>query len=619
MGGTASHVLNSYFNASDEAEKINVENTTFDYSTLDDYTKNEIAKFIENKRFKTLDVQDDFATKIKNKELEAEKLIPMCLELYDILENNLPLKTNKGTTKKKFFVNPKFDESQVKQQLTIVNTDRPFQKLEKNLYPIPVQTTQMNMSTITVNEFDESFGNILIKRDMMGINKKVFKYMSPYMKQRFVNVYDEILKDLSNVNDISIGKGSYIYKDGTHGPTDKITSFRQIISLPNAVNHFHRILNNRLANYLIANKYVDTNIQKGGIAGSRFAIFEQYFKIKNVFKSANKNNKTVAVLFLDISNAFGNLNLENLYNVLEEYYVDKKFIDYLKEYYNTFQFYIDCGNIKTDTYKWSSGLVQGCSMSPLLFILALNYVLRYLDNTFKTTHGYQINPTTNILLTAFIDDIAIICDNVTHLNEVYTRLVELFTKLGLPINKNKSGIMTVNDNTPTTSMLLNDISKVNVYKYLGEYVSCDGSNSQSYTHFLRQITKRMVAIDNKKVPNTDKIAVFDSYLIPWIQRKTMAMYDLNNKNRLKIVSLVKPYLQKWNYVDYDNVVIFSKIDSVVSNSNDEIVNNIEYEFEDEDNYDESISLSNHFMRDNDITFDYNQINDNTVLELQLDM
>jgi hypothetical protein len=623
--------LVSYYSSkpqNDEISGLNVSNFdkntdgTFDpvnFSNLDEFTKEQIIEYIKTLKPKNLNLPNDYAERLKDFEIENTDLIPMCIELYQKLLDTFgeykPSSEKSKKVQKMFFVRGKFDPNDVKKSIEspVENISTPI-KMADIFLPQP-SIVFMKNDDITVTEFTDSFSNILSKKDMMGVNKKVLKEMPTYLKVRFVNTLNKMMNDLTIVDKNSLGKASYIYKTSKRGPTNDINSFRQIISIPNSINHFHRILGLRLSNYMHINKFIDTNIQKGGVTGQKYAIFEQFYKIKNVLKHANKEKKSCAILFLDISNAFGNLDLQNLYTILEGYHVDKNFINYLKEFYSKFEYYVDTAGIKTETFKWKNGLVQGCSMSPLLFVIALNYILKYIDDEFKDTHGYDFG-SVKILLTAFVDDICIICKNAESAEIVYNKLNELLKMLGLPINKSKSAIMTVNDYSPMNSELAN-IQKVNSYKYLGEYITNDGTCTESYIQFLIGISRKLKTLDLKtKMTNSDKLEIFNKIIVPWVQRKTMAMYDLKLNNRLKIISVIKRYLEKWG--SDGSVNIFTNVLSIINDSDDNIISGVKFEDPEFDaELEDNIDVANYVLKNSNIKIEYSQIDDEFEIDATL--
>lgn len=614
--------IDNVFDAFDET-KVNNTPQEVDFDHLDEITKEELINYIKLLKPKNITLPDNFMEKMKDIELENTNLIPMCIELYqkmiDLFGEFKPQAKDMGKTqikKKQFFVRPKFTVDDVKKTINgpVVNISTP---LDEHLITIPASTVSMKADDISVTEFTDSFtANVLTKKDMIGISKKLLKDMPQYLKVRFVNAFNQTLKDLSRVDKLSVGKASYIYKANKHGSTSDINSFRQIVSISNSVNQLHRILGIRVANYLQANNYIDSSIQKGSVGGQKFSIFEQFYKVKNVLKHANKNKKSCAVLFLDVSNAFGNLNLENLCKILDLYGVNKDFIQYLKEFYSKFQYYVDTNNIKTDTFKWKDGLIQGCSLSPLLFITALNYILTSIDKDYKNLCGYAVSDTVKILLTAFVDDICIICKDVASLEVVYKRLSELLKMLGLPVNKGKCAVMVVNDPTQSNGDL-SQIQKVNVFKYLGEYVSSDGSSTESYVQFLKGASRRLANLDSKKVDNKIKIEVFNKCMLPWIQRKMLAMYDISATNRLKIVSIIKPYFEKWGHNDLIN--IFSNVSTILNESKDNIISKVDFESEDFDEVlQNDVDIANYVMKDANIKLSYSEIDDDFKIDTEMD-
>lgn len=589
---------------------------TKNYSEYDSYSKKQLVDYIQGLNPQHIQLDDDFITKLKNIELENTTLTPMALELYEKLYNILgkykPL-DNKKFKKKIFFVKPKFDGSQIKKyadELKPLNTILP---LDTSLMVIPASTVSLKIEDITLEEYNNSFNNILMKKDMMGITKKILRDMPTYIKLRFINTYNKILTNNNLAKNIAIGKGSFIYKIAKAGAVTDINSFRQIISIPNSVNQFHRILTIRLTNYILTNKYMNTDIQKGGISGLKFAILEQVYKVKNVLKHANKNNKSCAILFLDITNAYGNLNRASLCKILQAYHVDNKFINYFNSFYDNLEYYANTDGNLSGPFRWKDGLIQGCSMSPLLFITALNYILNYMDTQYKNLFGYEIN-TNKILLTAFVDDICLITRDAASCEFIYNKITELLKSIGLPISKDKTTIMVVNDKIPETSTL-NQFKKVSVVKYLGEYISSDGTATESYNQFIKFLARKLISIDKKNTSSETKIKLYQSYIAPWAQRKSLAMYDIKSTDRLKIVAIIKEYLTKWGHTDVSD--IFSDITNIIKESKDSVISNTKFDLDKTDDLDD-IEIANYVLKDSNIKLEYNQIDDDFELDLELE-
>ena len=82
------------------------------------------------------------------------------------------------------------------------------------------------------------------------------------------------------------------------------------------------------------------------------------------------------------------------------------------------------------------------------------------------------------------------------LEVVYGKLKELLTTLGLPINMSKCAIISVNDTTVASGELQN-IQKVNNFKYLGEYISKDGSSTESYIQFIKNLSSLREYLKNE--------------------------------------------------------------------------------------------------------------------------
>lgn len=609
-------------------------NSNISCHDLDQCSKHDILEYIRKTNVKKIALPDNFKGDSEEIELDNVNLIPMIVELYEKLYEKFGEykpepdtdNTKKPVGKKMFYIKPQFDSSSITiqgEELTKILNDLPeISKEEFNFYNFAKPTTQFNTGKITLEEFEAAFNDPTGSKDMTGMSKRLLKSLPTYLKLRLINCFNDILTnaknlpDMENIDDydtdvydnqinsianIAFGKITYVYKEAKGGPKDDINSYRKIMTIPVVVNHFHRILSLRLSDFFSKNKLLDTTIQKGGISGQKLSVLQQIVKVKNVIKHANKNKSKCALLFLDVRDAFGSINRDALSIILEKYGVDNSFINYFETFYDNFQYYVKQGNLECDELDWGTGIVQGCPLSPILFVSALNFAIRYLDDTFKQTHGYQIIQDINVLLAAFVDDLVIISKSKESLVEVYNKLVEVFKLLGLHLNSEKSGIMLIGYSPEEMKQFqLDNIPQLKSYKYLGANLTDDGSNIGSYKKFFKLLSTRLNLLDAKIKDNTVKIEQFHKIIVPWITRQLAIMYDLNKQEKIKLVYCIKGFQTKWK--DDKIVHLFTDIEKIMKEEGDDVVK----KFELNDFESENITLSDDCDYDVDISkYTYN--------------
>lgn len=595
-----------------------------EFVDLDELSLDELINYIQNKKFKKLDIPDNFTELIKDVKLDNIGLIPLVIEFYNKVsklitdvpaQNNYKQKIN--VSKFNRYIKPTFGPTTVIENKNSIIKNMKINEnlnIQLNLDNVQKPITIFNHCKIDIVEFTDCFSEIISKIDMLGISKKMLLDMPLYHKIRIINNYNKII-DGEYDDNICFGRASYMYKNSKNGPKDDIDSFREIIMIPTVINHFHRIFAKRLEKYLKVNNYIDFDIQKGAVSGIKYPCLEQIIKVKEIVKDANKNKKSACLLFLDITNAFGSLNRKRLFEIMEKYYIDIKFIDYVRYYYDNFRYYATAGigekSWSTPLMNFNEGLVQGCPLSPILFVLAMNYILKYLNAQYMKEYGYELNNEQHILFTAYMDDICIITKNMQSLELIYNKIKFLLDCLGMKLNQQKSVIMQINCNVNT----FDNIPIKNNIKYLGEYITNDGTIAESFETFLTDLKKKLLIIHKKKIGNEVKLSFFSKLMLPWIQRKMLVMYDLDMNNRLKLITIIKKYIRLWNFKDH--IKIFSFLTDIVSSSTDTILNKIKFDEIYDKNLINNIDLANCIINDSNIDFSYGTINkspDVTILD-----
>lgn len=554
-----------------------VSETITDYKKFDSISKDNLISYLKNLNPKKLSIDNTFTEKMKSLELYNSTIIPMNIELYhhmkNVCEEYIP-PINKSFKK---YVKPEFTKESLKTSVdnssNFINFD--YKTIEHLYEPSPIGYV-FNDIDITENEFNNSFSDPTDKKDIMGISKRMIANLPTYHKTRLINAFNDMYNTGENICNTSFGSASFAYKDSKKGSKDSIDSYRKIIAIPNIMSHIHRILSLRLYNHLEKNMILDQDIQKGSVPGQKCPLLQQIIKVKSVINNCKTtNNKKAAVLFLDISDAFGSINRESLFYILRKYSVGEKFINYIDNYYKNFSYFVKNKDLDIENIKWKDGLVQGCPLSPILFITVINFVLTYLNNKYKNSLGFSFPNNVNMLFSAYIDDICIVVNDKDKLAIIYNELIAIFKNIGLNINSRKSGVMLVGY-TPEeiSSFKLDNVPLVTKYTYLGANIS-SVNNNFAINDFNKELYGRLRFVDNRAVSDSDKCAKLHKFIIPWVTRQMANMFDISTFDKNNILNIVLSFQKKWN--DETHIDIFPDIKGLIEVCSDAILTNFTIE------------------------------------------
>jgi hypothetical protein len=142
--------------------------------------------------------------------------------------------------------------------------------------------------------------------------------------------------------------------------------------------------------------------------------------------------------FVDFSQAYDSINRNKLWRNLEEFEIPTKLIQLIKECNSNTACEVKFRNQLSESFDVNSGLRQGDALSPLLFNLTLEKVVRTMPayQDMKILGEYSIH--------AYADDIVVMGNTRI---EVTTKTDDLFkaaNSMGLKVNQDKTNYMVVN-------------------------------------------------------------------------------------------------------------------------------------------------------------------------------
>jgi hypothetical protein len=209
---------------------------------------------------------------------------------------------------------------------------------------------------------------------------------------------------------------------------------------------------------------------------------EQIFTLRNILEQSAEWQRQVYIMFVDYEKAFDSLHRDSLWRILRAYGIPSKIINIIKQFYHHFH----CSVGKSDlTFEVKSGVRQGCVLSGLLFITAIDWVLS--KATEDSRRGIRWTPFSQIEDLDYADDLALMSHTERQIQEKTERVGRFGQQVGLKINAKKTKLMTVNiDREVKTTVSGEDIETVKRFSYLGSVITENGGAEED---ILQRLSK----------------------------------------------------------------------------------------------------------------------------------
>ena len=132
-----------------------------------------------------------------------------------------------------------------------------------------------------------------------------------------------------------------------------------------------QILQARLQQYVICElPDVQAGFRKG--RGTR----DQISNIRWIIKKAREFQKNIYICFIDYAKAFDCVDHNKLWKFLKEMGISDHLTCLLRSLYAGQEATVRTGHATTDWFQIGKGVCQGCILSPCLFILYAEYIMR---------------------------------------------------------------------------------------------------------------------------------------------------------------------------------------------------------------------------------------------------
>uniref|UniRef100_A0A670I4Q4 ribonuclease H n=1 Tax=Podarcis muralis TaxID=64176 RepID=A0A670I4Q4_PODMU len=212
-----------------------------------------------------------------------------------------------------------------------------------------------------------------------------------------------------------------------------------------------------------------------------------------LMEKAREFQKDIYFCFIDYAKAFDCVDHSKLWQVLKEMGVPDHLICLLRNLYVGQEATVRTGYGTTDWFKIGKGVRQGCILSPCLFNLYAEFIMRKagLD---ESQAGIKIAGR-NINNLRYADDTTLMAESEEELKNLLMRVKEESAKYGLKLNIKKTKIMATG---PITSWQIEgkEMEAVRDFTFLGSMITADGDSSHEIKRRLLLGRRAMTGLDS---------------------------------------------------------------------------------------------------------------------------
>ncbi|CAH8556054.1 unnamed protein product [Schistosoma curassoni] len=303
-------------------------------------------------------------------------------------------------------------------------------------------------------------------------------------------------------------KEGHLVKIPKKGYLSKCENYRgkTLLSIPGKV--FNRVLLNRMKDA------VDAQLRdQQGIFRKDRSCTDQIATLRIIVEQSVEWNSSLYINFIGYEKAFDSVDRRTLWKLLRHYGVPEKIVNIIRNSCDGLQCKVVHGGQLTDAFQVRTGVRQGCLLSPFLFLLVVDWIMR--TSTSEGKHGIQWTAQNQLDDLDFADDLALLSRTHEQMQMKTASEAAVSASLGLSIHKGKAKVLKfkAEDNNPITldGETLEDVES---FIYLGSIIDEQGGSDADVK---ARIGKAMVAFlqlkniwNSKQLSTNIKVRIFNT-------------------------------------------------------------------------------------------------------------
>lgn len=297
-----------------------------------------------------------------------------------------------------------------------------------------------------------------------------------------------------------------LYKGGDESKPD---NWRPISLMPTIYKLYSSLWNRRIRSV----NGVMSKCQRG--FQEREGCNESIAILRSAIDVAKGRKSELAVAWLDLTNAFGSVPHELIESTLTAYGFPDTVVQVVKDMYDGASIRVKNRTAKSDPIKINSGVKQGDPISPTLFNMCLESVIR---KHLETASGHKCLGT-KIKILAFADDMAIISDHKGQLQKELTEMDEDCSPLNLLFKPAKcaslilqKGVVQRRAEIKLKGEPIRNLHDDGTYKYLG--VQTGAATRVSELDLMKKVMQELDKVTRSDLTQPQKLDCVKCFILP---------------------------------------------------------------------------------------------------------
>ena len=243
---------------------------------------------------------------------------------------------------------------------------------------------------------------------------------------------------------------------------------------------------------------------------------EQILNLHIITEKYIAHNRELHHNFIDFTKAFDRVWHQGLWAVLRKYNISKSLINCIESLYQVTKSAVVVEGTLSSWFSTTTGVRQGCLLSPVLFNLFLENIMSEALQTFNGTVSVGGRHISNL---RFADDIDLMAGSRRELSELTTLLDKTCSDYGMEISTEKSKVMAMGTDLVQPEIKVRGVTleQVDSFKYLGAQITKDGRSDTDIKSRLATATSALAQLQplfrNKSISIRTKMRLLRAIVI----------------------------------------------------------------------------------------------------------